>query len=146
VPVLDLTNPRDAHADERLRADWIVWLCTVRPDGRPHAVPVWFLWDGQTFLIFSQPEKQKLRNLRPNPHVTLALDDTKRGNDDDVVVAEGTAELLASADNPALALQRAAYLRKYADPIREFGVTPEAFLASYSQPIRITPARIRTGP
>jgi len=142
VPVLDLNNPQDAHADERLRADWIVWLCTVRPDGRPHAVPVWFVWDGQSALIFSQPEKQKVRNLRQNPNVTLALDDTKRG--DDAVIVEGTAELLASADDPALASQRAAYLKKYAEGIRDIGLTPETMLASYSQPIRITPARIRT--
>ena len=45
----------------------------MRADGRPHLVPVWFLWDGETLLIFSEPEKQKVRNLRANGQVSLAL-------------------------------------------------------------------------
>ncbi len=39
------------HIEERLRSNEMVWLTTVRPDGRPHSVPVWFLWDGATVLI-----------------------------------------------------------------------------------------------
>jgi len=79
--MLDLTNPKDAHRDERLRKDPIIWLSSVRPDGRPHLVPVWFLWYGETILIFSQPNAQKIRNLRQNTNVILALDDTKDGDD-----------------------------------------------------------------
>ncbi len=45
----------NAHVEQRLRTDQIVWLTTVRPDGRPHVVPVGFFWDGQTFLICSEP-------------------------------------------------------------------------------------------
>ena len=71
--MLDLTKERDVHIDQRLRSDPIIWLSTVRRDGRPHTVPVWFLWDGKTILMFSQPETQKIRNLRNNPNVTLAL-------------------------------------------------------------------------
>ena len=51
----DQTKPNNAHVEQRLREEPIIWLTTVRPDGRPHTVPVWFLWDGETFLIFSQP-------------------------------------------------------------------------------------------
>ena len=72
--MLDLTKERDAHIDERLRAELMMWLSTVQPDGRPHLVPVWFLWDGRTILIFSRPNQQKLRNLRHNPNVVVALD------------------------------------------------------------------------
>ena len=59
-------------------------------------VAVWFLWDGEKFLIFSQPNTQKLRNLRHNSHVTLALDDTHSGGD--VLVIDGEAELLTDPD------------------------------------------------
>jgi hypothetical protein len=38
--ILDLTKKRDAHIDQRLRNDITIWLNTVRPDGRPHAVVV----------------------------------------------------------------------------------------------------------
>src|SRR5690349_12857681 len=75
---LDMSDPRQAHTAERLRAEEILWLASVRPDGRPHLVPVWFLWEGETILIFSKPENQKIRNLRQNPAVSVSLDDTKQ--------------------------------------------------------------------
>jgi PPOX class probable F420-dependent enzyme len=71
--LFDTAKPAHVHALERLQNDIIIWLSTVRPDGRPHLVPVWFLWDGQTILIFSKPD-QKIRNLRQNPAVMLGLD------------------------------------------------------------------------
>jgi Pyridoxamine 5'-phosphate oxidase len=44
----------------------MAWLTTVRPDGQPVSVPVWFLMreDG-TILLYSQPGTQKLRNIQP---------------------------------------------------------------------------------
>src|SRR5215469_3639763 len=90
--MLDLVNSKHAHVDERLRKNLIIWLGSMRPDGRPHLVYVWFLWDGKNILIFSQPNSQKIRNLRQNPRVTLALDNTKDG--EDMVILEGKAELL----------------------------------------------------
>ena len=124
------------HIAERLRADPILWLGTVRPDGRPHLVPVWFSWDGTSVLIFSQPNTQKTRNLRANPNVFLAVDDTRGG--DDVALIEGTAELLAE---PTSAGNYPAYFAKYATPIAQFDWTAEGMAADYSQPIRVTPTR-----
>ncbi len=93
--MLDVTTAWGQHAEQRLRSNIIAWLTTVGSDGRLYTVPIWFLWDGNALLIFSQPHKQKIRNLRKNVRVTLALDDTKQG--EDVVIVEGTAKLL---DNP----------------------------------------------
>jgi len=125
------------HVEERLRSDEMVWLTTVRPDGRPHSVPVWFLWDGATVLIFSKPNTQKIRNLRQNHSVTLALDDTKKG----VVILEGTAELLGQGD-ASERLQ--AYGEKYREGLRRIGRTAEEFTRLYSQPTRVTPVRLIT--
>ena len=58
-----------------LEREPIVWLSTVRPDGSPHLVPIWFSWDGEALLIFSKPGAQKVRNLRARPSVMLALGD-----------------------------------------------------------------------
>ena len=126
------------HVEERLRSDEMVWLTTVRPDGRPHNIPVWFLWESATILIFSKPNSQKIRNLRQNQSVTLALDDTKKG----VVILEGTAELLGRGDGSA-ALQ--AYGENYREGLGRIGVTVEAFTTLYSQPIRVTPVRLISG-
>ncbi|HLZ57616.1 MAG TPA: TIGR03667 family PPOX class F420-dependent oxidoreductase [Ktedonosporobacter sp.] len=134
--MLDLTKKRDAHIDQRLRSDTMIWLNTVRSDGRPHSVAVWFLWTGEVFLIFSKPEQQKIRNIRKNAQVTLALDDTKGG--DDVIVVEGTAELL---NDPNMSVVVPAYVAKYGNDIKELGLTPESMAVEYSQGISITPTK-----
>lgn len=132
----DLANPKDPHIDERLRKNLIIWLSSVRPDGRPHLVPVWFLWDGKNILIFSQPNTQKIRNLRQNTNVILALDDTKDG--EDVVMLEGKAEFL---NDPAVNPTLPAYAAKYDSELKSMGYTAEAMAAEYAQAIRITPTR-----
>ena len=35
--------------EEFLRGAQVAALSTVRPDGRPHVVPVWYEWDGKEF-------------------------------------------------------------------------------------------------
>ena len=132
---LDPSQPKDAHIAERLAGDPIAWITSVRPDGRPHAVPVWFLWEeAGTLLLFSKPD-QKVRNLQANPNVLIALDNTQAGSD--VVVFEGTATLLDNANRDWVLPP--AYAAKYQEDIDRFGWTPEGMAAQYSQPIRITP-------
>lgn len=128
-------SSKDEHVRARLGSDQIVWLGTVRPDGRPHLVLVWFSWDGETVLIFSKMD-QKIRNLGANPRVTLALDDTKDGAD--VALVEGETELLSE---PTAAVAPAAYFEKYAASIAAFGWTREGMAAEYVQPIRMRPTR-----
>ena len=132
----DLTHPKNAHADQRLRTDPLIWLTTVRPDGRPHMVAVWFLWDGEKFLIFSQPNTQKLRNLQHNSHVTLALDNTHSGGD--VIVIDGEAELIT---NPDVNATLAGFAQKYDAFLKRTGTDAAAMAKSYSQGIRITPTK-----
>src|SRR5437763_12632615 len=116
----DLTNPKIAHADERLRKEVIIWLSSVRPDGRPHLVPVWFLWDGKTILIFSKPRNQKLRNIGQNPNVMLALEAADQGND--IAIIDGLAELV---DDPELSVTIPEYAQKYAALLARMGWTAE---------------------
>ena len=108
MPILDHTPDREKR-DERLRGETIAWLGTVRPDGRPHLVPVWFYWDDQAFVILTQPETQKVRNVRRDPRVTIGLDDTNAGRD--VVLLEGVASLVSEAAREAAPR---GYLDKYA--------------------------------
>ena len=139
--MLDLTQTRDAHIDQRLREDSIIWLGSVRPDGHPHLVAVWFLWTGKDLLIFSKPNQQKTRNLRQNPHVILALDNTNLGVDP--ITLEGEAELL---DDPDVNTTLPDYLAKYGAHITGIGYTPETMATAYSQAIRITPTRFHDAP
>ena len=136
--MLDMTTEWGQHADQRLRSNIIAWLTTVGANGRPYTSPVWFLWDGETILIFSQPDKQKIRNLRKNTQVSLALDDSKEG--EDVVVVEGTAELL---NDPNVSAIMPSFVEKYGALIQSMGWTPEVLAADFSQGIRVTPTKIR---
>ena len=130
------TSLPDARVEARLRADLIVWLATVRPDGRPHNVPVWFWWDGETVLIVSEPATQKVRHLRRSPHVVLALDTADQG--EDVVIAEGVAEL---GERPSAEVMPAGFGAKYAPLFGRLGSDPATMAARYSQPIRVRPTR-----
>ncbi|MGH2725108.1 MAG: TIGR03667 family PPOX class F420-dependent oxidoreductase [Actinomycetota bacterium] len=126
----------DERTEERLRGEIAVWLVTVSPQGQPQATPVWFLWDGETFLIYSQRGKPKLDNLAANPHVSLHLDGDRRGYD--VVTVEGRAAV--GADAPP-ADQVPEYVDKYRQEISALDWTPRSFAEDYSVPIRVTPTR-----
>ena len=133
--MLDTTDA-GRRAERRLREERIAWLTTVRSDGQPQSVPVWFLWDGERFLIYSQPGRQKLRNIGRNPRVGLHLNSNDRGGD--VVRAEGTAEILDGFP-PATGVGE--YLEKYRQSIANIGFDPDAFARAYSVALRVTPER-----
>ncbi len=122
--------------DRLLHEEPVVWLSSVRPEGGPHLVPIWFSWDGREILIASKPNAQKIRNLRANPDVMLALGEAE--DDFDVGLLEGRAELL---DAPAAVVLPASHCTKYRSQMAAIGLTPGEFLATYSQVIRIVPTR-----
>lgn len=120
-----------------LEQEPVVWLSTVRPDGNPHLVPIWFWWDGEALLVFSKPGAQKVRNLQHNPAVMLALGNAE--DDFDVGMLEGRAELL---DRPTIEVLPAAHLAKYARQLAAIGLDAANYAATYSQVIRIVPDRL----
>lgn len=61
--------------DARLDTALNIWLATVRPDGRPHLIPIWFVIDNGRWYICTGSRSVKARNLHANPHVALALED-----------------------------------------------------------------------
>ena len=126
------------RVQRRLRDETIGWLTPVGPDGTPQPSPIWFLWDGETILIYSQPNTPKLRNIERNPRVALNLDGDGHGGD--IVILTGEARV--DRDAPGAA-DHTEYLEKYRQGIERIGMTPEEFAASYSVPIRMTPAKLR---
>jgi PPOX class probable F420-dependent enzyme len=125
----------DTHTRSRLKNDQVVWLVTAGKDGRPHAVPVWFWWDGKTFLIYAVPG-QKTRNVRESRYVELHLNSDEAG--DDLVRIEGTATIPRD-QSPACKVR--GYMQKYGDSIKNIGMTPQQFSEEYRIPIRIRPTR-----
>src|SRR5437588_6876045 len=56
MPAMYLGKNRDtflawSHAEQRLVKSRNYWICTTRPDGRPHSAPVWGFWhDGSLYF------------------------------------------------------------------------------------------------
>jgi PPOX class probable F420-dependent enzyme len=46
-------------------------IATVRADGSPHAVPVWYSWDGHAVSIWTDHDRAWVRNLRRDPRVAF---------------------------------------------------------------------------
>lgn len=75
--------------DSRLLSDRNVWLATVRPNGKPHLIPIWFCYLRDTFYICTEGRSVKVKNIQANPHVSVSLE-----NGNQPVIAEGRATIL----------------------------------------------------
>ena len=75
-------------AEERLSASRYYWVSTVRPDGRPHASPVWGLWDGGRLWFSCGGRSRKARNLAADPRCSVTTDDAENP-----VIVDGVAEV-----------------------------------------------------
>ncbi len=49
-------------------------LATVRPDGRPHVAPVWFVTDGRDLVFTTHRDTVKGRNLAADPRAAITVD------------------------------------------------------------------------
>ena len=76
-------------AVERLTRSHDYWVATVRPDGRPHVMPVWGVWMDDALWFSSSRGSRKARNLAANAHCAITTD-----NAYEPVVIEGEAALI----------------------------------------------------
>ncbi|MEO6062058.1 MAG: pyridoxamine 5'-phosphate oxidase family protein [Thermoflexales bacterium] len=84
--------------ESRLASERNIWLATVRANGTPHLVPIWFVWwDGRAWICTS-PKSVKARNLGNQPKVMFALEDG-----DKPALAEGIAARVEAPFPDALA-------------------------------------------
>jgi PPOX class probable F420-dependent enzyme len=136
---IDTGTPFGRYAERLLRTERIAWLTTVSSDGTPQPNAIWFIWDGDTALMYSIPNQAKLKNIARNPSVALNLDSKKHG--DGIVILTGTAAVDQSA--PPLNKNRA-YLAKYRTEIARLKLgTPAKMASEYSVAVRITPKKLR---
>jgi len=84
------------RAEQMLAAARNYWISSASPDGRPHAMPVWGLYDDGRLLFSTGRASRKGRNLAQNPRVVVHLE-----SGDDVVILEGVLEELRDAQELA---------------------------------------------
>jgi PPOX class probable F420-dependent enzyme len=80
--------------DEReafLREANVAVLSTVDSRGRPHAAPVWYLYDDGVFRISTGDGSQKHHNIAANPNISLVID--QRALPYYAVMVQGIAEI-----------------------------------------------------
>ena len=132
MPELDHT-PDANRRDVRLREDHIGWLATIRPDGRPHLVPIWFYWTGKELIANAEPGSQKIKNMQANPFLSLSLDDTHGGKEP--IVLEGRASIGSIADDDAA---MSLFYEKYRETMTQMKWPEEEARKTHSVLIRIT--------
>jgi len=136
--MLNLTSRFGRHVNRRLRQEQIIWLTTVDEQNTPQPRPVWFHWDGQTVLIFSENGKAKLRHIARNPRVSLNFNTDEDGGD--VAVFIGEAKILGETPSQH---RVESYLKKYTKGIKSLDMTVDEFRAAYSVPILVTAQSLR---
>ena len=82
-----------SHVTERMAEAQNYWICTVSPDGRPHATPVWGLWLDDRLYFGGGPQTRRSRNLAENPAVCVHLE-----SGSDVIILHGDAQELRAPD------------------------------------------------
>jgi PPOX class probable F420-dependent enzyme len=80
-------------AVEQLRSTRNVWLATAWPDGRPHVMPVWAVWDDDGLLFSCARDARKAKNLFADPRCVATNEDGQNP-----VVLEGVAAVVEDVD------------------------------------------------
>lgn len=117
---------------ERIEACRNFWVQSVRPDGRPHSMPVWGVWADGRFFFSTARTSRKAANLGVNPRCVVC---TESGHE--AVIVEGEASVVEDAET--LRPVWAAYKAKYGWDLEGesmFAVSPRtafAFIESEEQ-------------
>ena len=134
--MLDFSTDFGKRLKRHLEHDEIIWFTSVSPQGAPSPNPVWFYWDGEAIIVYSQPASFRVRNLKRNPQVALNFRDDPHGNQ--VTVISGEASL--KPDNQVVP---AGYWAKYKKLLPGIGLTVATMIRDYSVEIRVKPTRAR---
>ncbi len=103
------------QVEARLAETRQYWLCSVRPNDRPHAIPVWGIWVNSHIYFDGSPETRHARNIALNPFVNLHLESGEK-----VVIMEGSAREIRPGKELAIRIAQS-YSAKYAS----LGYSPE---------------------
>lgn len=135
---LDTTTEFGQRVTQRLEEETVIWLTTVDASGTPQPRPVWFVWEGETILIYSQPNTAKLKHIERNPQVALHFDSNGQGGN--IVVFTGTAR---TANKAPAANANTDYVDKYRIGMERLDMVAETFANDYSVAIRVDVEQVR---
>lgn len=137
--MIDLTSNFGQAVNQHLENEYVIWLTTVDSNLAPQPRPVWFIWEDESFLIFSQAKAHKVAQIKKNSNVALHFNTDETG-DKHVIVFIGEASI---EPNSPPAHNVPEYFEKYKEGISNLDMTPEGFSDEYSVAIRIRLTEIR---
>ncbi len=88
--MIDLTTEFGRVVEKHLKFEYVIWLTTVDSRFTPQPRPVWFIWENNSILIFSQPNAYKVRHIEKHPRVSLHFNSDESG-DKHVIILTGDA-------------------------------------------------------
>ena len=105
--------------DAFLAVERVCRVATLGADGRPHVVPLWFVWDGSTLWLNSLVRSQRWADLVRDPHVALVIDGGTEFFELHGVEINGEVEVVGDVPrttrpDPALVEPELLFARKYA--------------------------------
>ena len=84
--MIDLNSDFGRAVKKHIKDQYVIWLTTVDSSLTPQPRPVWFIWQDDSFLIFSQAKA----HIEKNPAVSLNFNTDETG-DKHVIVFTGEA-------------------------------------------------------
>ena len=123
---------------ERLQEEQILWLTTVTASGKPSPRPIWFTWDDESVLIYTERSSWKVTHIDANPQVSLHFNSDEYGGDIQVLI--GTAQIDLSA--PPVR-DNSSYISKYGEGIGAIDMDVDSYSQRFDTPIRVQLKRLR---
>lgn len=138
--MIDFKSKLGRKALRHLKREYFIWLTTIDSSGTPQPRPVWFILEGDSLLMYSQPGAFKLKHILNNPNVSLHFNTPDAKGEEDVIVFNGVAKI----DPKAAAVNKnSAYMGKYRAGIKGLSSTPQKFTEEYSTAVRIKLTSLR---
>ncbi|MEK7681764.1 MAG: pyridoxamine 5'-phosphate oxidase family protein [Chloroflexota bacterium] len=120
-------------------------LTTLRKDGSPVSVPMWFIYQDGCIHMHSLKSGAKVRNALREPRVCVVVEAGDAWKELKGVAIQGRCSVIE--DPEQIARFDAAYNRKYAGLKRPEHLLPERIRNHYAGPwviLKVTPDKVRT--
>jgi len=138
--MIDFKSKLGRKAMRHLKQEYFIWLTTVDSSGTPQPRPVWFVLDGDSILLYSQPSAFKLKHIVNNSNVALHFNTADPKGEEDLIIFKGTAKIDSKAEPVN---KNGVYMRKYRTGIKGLASTPQKFTEEYSTAVRIKLTSLR---
>ena len=103
--------------DDFLKSQKIMRLATTKPDGRPHIIPVWYLYAAKKFYVGTNTKTVKAKNVKKDKRVAFCIDIGVNSPDIFGVMGQGNADIILDSKKVRKLAKKILY--RYFDSLEE---------------------------